>query len=299
MRGASGTHLAPGIQIPPLGFTGMDPAIAVGSYATIFSARGLSVIEGRMLFLALTAQRPRNHISELDTSTQNDKIEGDLKPRLIAIDGPVAVGKSSVGSLLAERLGYVFFDTGMIYRAFTWKVIKCGISPTDEEKLGQLANTTRFEFIAIREWLLSPVIDGEDVSAKLLCPEVEEQVPLTSKIAGVRRALVLEQRKLARRGKVVMAGRDISTVVLPWAELKIFLTASTEERARRRHRELLARGDNTNLKTVLADLKKRDEMDMNRAISPLKPAEDAIVIDTEGPSLEQVVDRIYALAVSL
>ena len=222
-----------------------------------------------------------------------------MKPQLIAIDGPVAVGKSSVGSLLARRLGYVFFDTGMIYRAFTWKVLKSGISPRDEPKLCQLATATRFEFIAVEEWLLSPLIDGEDVSSQLLCPEVEEQVPLTSKIAGVRQALVLEQRKLARRGKVVMAGRDISTVVLPWAELKIFLTASTEERARRRYRELLARGGNANLEAVLADLKKRDEMDMNRAISPLKPAEDAVIIDTEGPSLEQVVARIYALAVNV
>jgi cytidylate kinase len=221
-------------------------------------------------------------------------MEGDLKPQLIAIDGPVAVGKSTVGSMLARRLGYVFFDTGMIYRAFTWKVLKSGVSPRDEEKLCQLANTTKFEFVAVQEWLLSPLIDGEDVSSKLLCPEVEEQVPLTSKIAGV-----LEQRRLARQGKVVMAGRDISTVVLPWAELKIFLTASTEERAKRRYRELLARGVNANLETVISDLKRRDEMDIRRAISPLKPAEDAIIINTEGLSLEQVVDKIYALAADL
>jgi CMP/dCMP kinase len=221
-----------------------------------------------------------------------------LKPRLIAIDGPVAVGKSSVGSALARRLGYVFFDTGMIYRAFTWKVIKLGISPTDEERICELASATRFEFVAAQDWLLSPLIDGEDVSDKLLCRKVEDLVPVTSKIPGVRQALVTEQRKLAQRGKVVMAGRDISTVVLPWAELKIFLTASTEERARRRYRELLARGDNTSLESVLTDLRRRDEMDMNRAISPLKPAADAVIIDTDGPSLEEVVDRIYSLAVS-
>ncbi|HUW46604.1 MAG TPA: (d)CMP kinase, partial [Dehalococcoidia bacterium] len=111
--------------------------------------------------------------------------------------------------------------------------------------------------------------------------------------------LILEQRKLAQRGKVVMAGRDIGTVVLPWAELKIFLTASTEERARRRYKELLNRGENSNLEIVLADLKKRDEMDINRTISPLKPAEDAIIIDTENFTLEQVVDKIYTLAVNL
>ena len=222
-----------------------------------------------------------------------------MKPQLIAIDGPVAVGKSSVGSLLAKRLGYVFFDTGMMYRAFTWKVLKLGIPIEEEQKLCQLANTTKFDFVPLQGWHLLPIIDDEDVSSKLLCPEVEAHVSLASKIAGVRQTLILEQRKLAQRGKVVMAGRDIGTVVLPWAELKIFLTASTEERARRRYKELLKRGENSSLEIVLADLKKRDEMDIHRTISPLKPAEDAIIIDTENFSLEQVVDKIYTRAVNL
>ena len=223
-----------------------------------------------------------------------------MKPQLIAIDGPVAVGKSSVGSLLARRLGYVFFDTGMVYRAFTWKVLKSGIPPGDEEKLCQLVNTTKFDFVPIKSgWYLSPLIDDEDISSKVLCPEIEEQVSLTSKIAEVRQALVLEQRRLAQRRKLVMAGRDIGTVVLPWAELKIFLTASTEERARRRYKELLERGENTSLEIVLADLKRRDKIDTHRTISPLKPAEDAIIIDTENFSLEQVIDKTYALAVNL
>jgi cytidylate kinase len=111
--------------------------------------------------------------------------------------------------------------------------------------------------------------------------------------------MVSQQRKLAERGRVVMAGRDIGTVVLPWAELKIFLTASTEERARRRYKELLRRGENSSLEIVLTDLKKRDEMDINRTISPLKPAEDAVIINTEDVSLEQVVDKIYTLAMNL
>jgi len=222
-----------------------------------------------------------------------------LKPQLIAIDGPVAVGKSSVGSLLAKRLGYVFFDTGMMYRAFTWKVLKSGISIEDEQKLCQLANTTKFDFVPLQGCYLSPFIDDEDVSSKLFSPEVEEHVSLTSKIAGVRQTLIQEQRRLAQRGKIVMAGRDIGTVVLPWAELKIFLTASTEERARRRYKELLERGENSSLEIVIADLKKRDEMDIHRTISPLKPAEDAVIIDTENFTREQVVDKIYALAVNL
>jgi len=222
-----------------------------------------------------------------------------LKPQLIAIDGPVAVGKSSVGSLLARRLGYVFFDTGMIYRAFTWKVLESGISIEDEQKICQLANTTKFNFVPLQGCYLSPFIDDEDVSSKLLRPEIETQVSLISKIAWVRQILIQEQRRLAQRGKLVMAGRDIGTVVLPWAELKIFLTASTEERARRRYKELLERGENSRLEIVLSDLKKRDEMDINRTISPLKPAEDATIINTENFTLEQVVDKIYALAVNL
>jgi len=210
----------------------------------------------------------------------------------------VAVGKSSVGLRLAKRLGYIFFDTGMIYRAFTWKVLKSGISPEDEQKLCKLATTTEFDFAPSKQGYVSVFIDGEDVSSKLLCAEIEEVVALIAKVAQVRQAMVSEQRKLAERGKVVMAGRDIGTVVLPWAELKIFLSASTEVRAERRYKELLKRGENSSLETVLADLKKRDEMDINRTISPLKPAEDAIIINTENLSLEQVVDKIYALEVN-
>jgi cytidylate kinase len=225
-------------------------------------------------------------------------MEGNLKPQLVALDGPVAVGKSSVGSLLAKRLGYIFFDTGMIYRAFTWKVLKSGISPEDEQKLCQLANTTKFDFVPSKEGNLSFLVDGEDVSAKLLSPAIEEVVPLIAKVAGVRQAMVSEQRKLAQRGKVVMAGRDIGTVVLPWAELKIFLTASTDERAKRRYKELLERGQNSSLEAALADLKKRDEIDIHRPISPLRPAEDALTINTENFSLEQVVDKIYTLTVN-
>ena len=221
-----------------------------------------------------------------------------MKAQLIAIDGPVAVGKSSVGLRLAKRLGYIFFDTGMIYRAFTWKVLRSGISPEDkdQQKLCDLAAATQFDFIPSKEGALSVVVDGEDVSSRLLSPEIEGLVAPIAKVAEVSQAMVSQQRKLAERGKVIMAGRDIGTVVLPWAELKIFLSASTEERAKRRHRELLRRGQNSSLEIVLADLKRRDEMDINRSISPLKPAEDAIIINTEDLSLEQVVDKIYTLA---
>jgi len=220
-----------------------------------------------------------------------------LKRKLIAIDGPVAVGKSSVGSLLARKLDYLFFDTGLMYRAFTWKALKLGIPPEDENKLCQLAITTKFDFVPSQEGNFLPSIDDEDVSSKLLCPEVEGQVSLISRITGVRQVMVSEQRKLAQRGKVVMAGRDIGTVVLPWAELKVFLVASMEERANRRYKELLKRGKKVGYNSALAELKKRDDVDSHRAISPLKPAADAIIINTEKLSLKQVVDKIYALAV--
>lgn len=210
----------------------------------------------------------------------------------------MAVGKSSVGSLLAKRLSYVFFDTGMMYRAFTWKALIAGVSPGNERKLCHLATTTNFSFVVSQEGHITILVDGYDVSGELLSPKIENHVPLIAKVAEVRQAMVVEQRKLARRGNLVMAGRDIGTVVLPWAELKIFLSASTQERGKRRYKELLEQGKHVTPETVLADLKKRDEMDTHRITSPLKPAGDAIIINTENLSLKQVTDKIYMLALN-
>jgi cytidylate kinase len=227
----------------------------------------------------------------------NGNMEGEgLNPQLIAIDGPVAAGKSSVGSLLASKLNFVFFDTGMMYRAFTWKAISLSVSLEDENTLSRLAASTRFDFSPSQGGNLSFLVDGEDLSSRLLSSEVEGKVSLISRVAGIRQAMVSKQRNLAQQGRVVMAGRDIGTVVLPWAELKIFLVASVEERANRRYSELLERGKKANFAAVLSELRKRDEIDSQRAISPLKPAEDAIIIDTGNLSLAQVVDRVYALA---
>jgi len=220
-----------------------------------------------------------------------------LSSELIAIDGPVAVGKSSVGSLLARKLSFSFFDTGLMYRTFTWKVLKLGIPPEDENKLSHLANMTRFDFVPCEQRCLSILIDDKDVSSRLACSRIEEKVSLISKVAGVRKKMVSEQRRVAQRGKLIMAGRDIGTVVLPWAELKIFLVASIEERANRRYKELLERGRKVDYHTVLAELRQRDATDIHRAVSPLKPAADAIIIDTEKLSLQQVVDKICDLAV--
>jgi cytidylate kinase len=203
-----------------------------------------------------------------------------------------------VGALLARKLGYIFFDTGMTYRAFTSKVLKSGISPKDENELYHLASTTKFDFVPSHGGKLSIIVDGDDVSHELLRPEVEEQVAAISKIAGVRQTMVSQQRKFAQRGKVIMAGRDIGTVVLPEAELKIFLVASAEERANRRYKELLNHGRKVDYDVIFAELKRRDEVDTHRLISPLRPAADAIIINTEKLSLKQVVDKIYDLAVA-
>ncbi len=224
---------------------------------------------------------------------------GDLELQLIALDGPVAVGKSSVGRLLAERLDFSFFDTGFMYRAFTWKVLKLGVPPDDGDKLSRLAGVTKFDFVPCQQGYLSVLIDGKDVSSGLLCPEIEENVALISKVAGVRQVMVSEQRRLAQRGRVVMAGRDIGTVVLPRAGLKVFLTASVSERANRRYKELLGRGEGADYRITLDELKKRDDVDSHRAISPLRPAADAVIIDTDNLGLEQVVDKIYNLAVGI
>lgn len=216
-----------------------------------------------------------------------------MRPRLIAIDGPVAVGKTTIGLLLAYRLGYSFVDTGTMYRALTWKALKLGINLEDEDKLARLAANTKIKFVANKN--LGILVDGEDVSDEVRRPEVERGVSLVSKVIGVRRAMVKEQRRMAQRGRLIMAGRDIGTVVLPRAGLKIFLTASPEERARRRYLELSNQGETADYKVILNELLRRDEIDSQRAVSPLKPAEDAKIIDTESLSPEQVVQKILAL----
>ena len=215
-----------------------------------------------------------------------------MRPCLITIDGPVAVGKSTIGQLLAQRLGYSFVDTGAMYRALTWKALRLGIDLEDEDKLSHLGATTKIEFGSKKG--RGVFIDGEDVSDKIRSPGVEWGVSLVSKVAGVRQVMVTKQREMARKGKVVMVGRDIGTVVLPEAELKIFLTAPPEERARRRYRELLNQGNEADYDAILTDLKRRDEIDSQRAISPLQPAAEAKIINTEGLTPKQVVQKIWA-----
>lgn len=213
------------------------------------------------------------------------------RPSTIAIDGPVAVGKSTISRMLAQRLGYRYVDTGMMYRALTWKAMDLNIDLEDEERLAALARNTRFE-LALPDKVL---VDGTDVSSAVRQPDVERAVSLVAKVAGVREVLVEQQRALGDGGEVVMAGRDIGTVVLPDAELKVYLCASVEERARRRYDELVGRGEGIECQAVLADLKRRDAIDSERAVSPLQPAGDAWLVDTDRLSVEQVLAKILGL----
>ena len=215
----------------------------------------------------------------------------------IAIDGPVAAGKSAVGTLLAARLGYRFIDTGVMYRAVTWAALKDGLDPEDEANVTALAERTDIDVSAGDAAGASRIIvNGQDVTGVLRTKEIEQGVSLISRFTGVRAAMVAQQRALADRGMLIMAGRDIGTVVLPDADIKIFLTASPEERARRRHQEMREAGQDVELEQVLSELLQRDKLDMERANSPLRPADGAYVLNTESIGIDQVVERIMALA---
>jgi cytidylate kinase len=215
---------------------------------------------------------------------------------LIAIDGPVAAGKSTVGRILAQKLGYRFIDTGVMYRALTWLALHHGVNLDNEKAVEKLAHDVSINIASpAKEERFCPVfIDRYDVTTKICSAEVEAGVSQVSKIAGVREALVAQQQHLAKGGNIVMAGRDIGTVVLPEAELKIYLIASVEERARRRYLEQLGQGK-ADYQAILAELKRRDEIDSQRSLSPLHPAPEAVILDTEGMGSEEVAAQILAL----
>lgn len=212
------------------------------------------------------------------------------KPSVIAIDGPGAVGKSVIGNLLAQTLGYRFLDTGAMYRALTLLALERGVDLGDEKALEELAVASDIELAS-----LTVLVAGRDVTLDIRHEEVEKGVSLVAKAGGVRRTLVAKQRQMAQGGRVVMAGRDIGTVVLPQAELKLYLAASPEERARRRYLELVQRGEEANYDQVLAELERRDKIDSERELAPLQPAPDARIIDTDGLDIERVLAEIMAI----
>jgi len=220
------------------------------------------------------------------------------KPSIIAIDGPVAAGKSTIGRLLSQKLGYRFVDTGEMYRALTWKAMKLNVDLEDEAELSRLASSIRIDFTSppnSGKRHCAVLVDGQDVTEEIHTQGVEVGVSLVSKVAGVRRVMVEQQQKLAQDGKIVMAGRDIGTTVLPHAQLKIYLSASSEERARRRYLEVIERGEAADYQTILAELVRRDEIDSRRSISPLEPATDAKMVDTDGLNPDQVLAGIIRM----
>jgi cytidylate kinase len=199
-----------------------------------------------------------------------------------------------VGRLVARKLGYRFLDTGLMYRAVTWAALQRRISMGNKKALTRLAQEAE---ISVKPGSQGEqvFIDGEDVTAELRVETVENAVSLVARVPGVREALVAQQQAQARGGGMVMVGRDIGTVVLPHAPLKVFLQASVAERARRRHLEFQASGHQVEYATVLQELQERDRLDTQRAHSPLRPARDAHVMDTGGLTVDQVVRRVLAL----
>uniref|UniRef100_A0A7C5VVL6 Cytidylate kinase n=1 Tax=Thermomicrobium roseum TaxID=500 RepID=A0A7C5VVL6_THERO len=217
---------------------------------------------------------------------------------VVAIDGPAGSGKSTVGAEVARRLGALYFDTGVVYRTLALVASEQGILPDDAERLAQLAQTLSLRVgpPSVDDGRLYDVwLDGRDVTWAIRSPEIDRLASLVSAHPPVRQALLRLQRELARNGRVVMAGRDIGTVVMPDAPVKIWLHASLEERARRRQRDLAKRGIVQSLDELIAELAERDRRDATRAVAPMRPADDAIIIDTDNRSIEEVVEAILAI----
>lgn len=215
------------------------------------------------------------------------------RKKVVAIDGPAGAGKSTVSKTVATRLGYTYIDTGAMYRAVALKVLE-NKSPLTEEAIIEAARDVEIDQQSV-EGMTKTFLDGRDVSTEIRTPEVSKIVSPVAKVGFVRERLTELQRKMATRGGVLMDGRDIGTVVLPNADVKIFLTASVGERARRRFEELKAKGFDVNLSEIEKDIATRDKIDSEREIAPLKQADDAILIDTTDKSIEEVVAAIIKL----
>jgi CMP/dCMP kinase len=212
----------------------------------------------------------------------------------IAIDGPAAAGKSTVAKIVAERLTYVYIDTGAMYRALTLKAINSEVDLNKERELFNLLLQTNisFEHNGTTQTVL---LDQEDVTTEIRTQQVTNQVSLVAKHKSVREEMVNRQKELAKNRRVVMDGRDIGTHVIPDAEVKVFLIASVEERAERRHKENLEKGFESDLEQLKEEIKKRDQLDSEREVAPLIKAEDAIEIDTTSLSIEDVANKILDL----
>lgn len=232
-----------------------------------------------------------------------------LRPAIIAIDGPAAAGKSTIGYALATLIGYLYFDTGIMYRAVTYAALQRALDIHDAELIGQLAWTIQIDITPAPPGeetgrFVNVSIDNVDVTGHLRTSEVDRNVSIVSAYPAVREALSSQQRRIAQRygsghaemPGIVMVGRDIGTVVLPAAKLKIYMDASLLERTRRRYCELRTKGKQVSVSQIMDELKLRDRLDSERAHSPLRPADDAVIIDTSALSTAEVIHTILAIA---
>ena len=219
-------------------------------------------------------------------------------PSIIALDGPAASGKSTLARRLADSLGYLFFDTGIMYRAITWIALERELDLRDEAAVTSLAQTAQIDIRPPSKddgRACDVLIADKDVTWDMRGGNVDANVSVVSAYAGVRKALSDQQRRIGLRGRVVMVGRDIGTVVLPEADVKIYLDASAEERAKRRYDELIARGEQADYNEILRKVIERDRIDSTRAVAPLRPADDAIIVDSDKMDADQVFKHTLEL----
>jgi len=229
----------------------------------------------------------------------NCAVSSNKKPIIIAIDGPAGSGKSTGAYLLAKKLGFVYLDTGAMYRALTWKALQAGVNLKDKKSLSRLAKTTKITLLPRDDFPgVLVYVDGQDVSSLIRTPEINKWVSVVASIPEVRHAMVEMQRKIAQEKSVVAEGRDIGTVVFPEADVKIFLVASLEERVKRRWKELQEKKIFCTKEEVKKELQLRDKLDSERKVSPLKKAPDAFLLDNTNLSISETLEKLLQIVTS-